>query len=593
MSLARLAIWSSPSPAPAAPPQEAAGPQPVTLTYVYNGRPLAAGTVNLDAVIGQLEQDVSLTLQLIQDTSKEARAKVAESIDLAGQIQVASRGLVKLSASARETSDRLVETSSQLEASNIEIDRKVTASDQLLDEARLLTGSVTSQMTDLADVAKKIAAVVDVIRTIARQTNLLALNATIEAARAGPAGRGFSVVATEVKALAGEVQKATTDVAAKIASLEAAVAASSTTMSQMANLIVRFDPVLGSIRSAAAVQIDGTRDVTSKAVATADFADVVAQSAEAMNTLALRATAVTNLAGQASGNMATTLERLSGRSIIYFRRSLNPDNINPNRVPVNIPATLDIGARRHEVAVVELTSSGAMLARRALDIAVGQTAILSLQAIGEVSVAVSSITELGIHLAFARVSDVIADRLQQRIARAVSECQPEVDLMLRASDEVKQAFEQGLTTGKITEDELFSTQYTQIPRTQPVQYAVPALEFYEQVLPPIIERYRRLADDPWFVLAIDRNAYVPVHHPEYSLPPDPDNVVWTDLNCRNRRIMSRAQTLEAARNALPALTATYRREMKDGSATFGKLIATPVFVRGRHWGNAIIGTKIG
>ncbi|MBW8910598.1 MAG: chemotaxis protein, partial [Sphingomonas sp.] len=74
----------------------------------------------------------------------------------------------------------------------------------------------------LSEHAQAIESILGLIRDIAGQTNLLALNATIEAARAGDAGRGFAVVAQEVKSLAIHTARATDDVAAKIAAIQAA-----------------------------------------------------------------------------------------------------------------------------------------------------------------------------------------------------------------------------------------------------------------------------------------------------------------------------------------------------------------------------------
>jgi methyl-accepting chemotaxis protein len=105
----------------------------------------------------------------------------------------------------------------------------------------------------LTEAAGKIGKIVDLIGTIASQTNLLALNATIEAARAGAAGKGFSVVASEVKSLAVQTSRATEEISNQIAQVQLSSQQAAQAMSAIRETIRSIDDsaaeVAGAIES--------------------------------------------------------------------------------------------------------------------------------------------------------------------------------------------------------------------------------------------------------------------------------------------------------------------------------------------------------
>jgi methyl-accepting chemotaxis protein len=105
-------------------------------------------------------------------------------------------------------------------------------------------------VTGLTEAAERIGETVTLIRAIAEQTNLLALNATIEAARAGEAGRGFAVVANEVKELASQTERATADVASKIAAIQSSTGAAAAALDRIGGTVAEIDGITAAITTA-------------------------------------------------------------------------------------------------------------------------------------------------------------------------------------------------------------------------------------------------------------------------------------------------------------------------------------------------------
>ena len=120
----------------------------------------------------------------------------------------------------------------------------------------------TTRVNALSQAASRIGDVVELINTIAGQTNLLALNATIEAARAGEAGRGFAVVASEVKALAEQTAKATGEIGAQVAGIQAATQESVSAIQEIGGTIERLSEVAAAIAAAVEEQGAATQEIS-------------------------------------------------------------------------------------------------------------------------------------------------------------------------------------------------------------------------------------------------------------------------------------------------------------------------------------------
>ncbi|WP_432512762.1 GAF domain-containing protein [Kineococcus sp. SYSU DK001] len=156
---------------------------------------------------------------------------------------------------------RLTEAGSDLLDSIGEVERNVLRAGEVAGRGEQLTLGANAEVQALEQASAGIDEVVRTIQGIAAQTKLLALNATIEAARAGEAGRGFAIVAEEVKELSGETERATADVSARVGAIQSRVESVTASLAQIHEAVGQINETQSVIGGVLTEQVSVTRSI--------------------------------------------------------------------------------------------------------------------------------------------------------------------------------------------------------------------------------------------------------------------------------------------------------------------------------------------
>jgi chromosome segregation ATPase len=249
--------------------------------------------------------------------------------------------------------------SGQVTRAITEISEQVRRGSGLGQEAVARANASRATIDALARAANQIGDIVTVINNIASQTNLLALNATIEAARAGEAGRGFSVVASEVKTLATQTGDSTRQIGAKVAEIQTTIREVVAALSNVAEAIDQLSDVTASVAAAIEQQRDATESFAASARETsAATFDVVGRMAGIADMVHRSRTTAQDVSAVAE-TMQSTSQILCREIPDIVRKAVNADLREFPRYEVKLIARLHRADQAIEVTVLDLSEGGA------------------------------------------------------------------------------------------------------------------------------------------------------------------------------------------------------------------------------------------
>jgi methyl-accepting chemotaxis protein len=536
-------------------------------------------------ILELLELELGALIRQLERAATSVAGGAESTAATLSAIRARTDVLADRSSAAQSTATTFAQAADKFTHSAEGIGTQVRDASRLADEAGAAAHEASANVDRLRDSSAAISNVLELIAQIARQTTMLALNATIEAARAGAAGRGFSVVATEVKALAVQTQNATEEIRKKIDTLQRDAASSVDAVHRISTAIDAIRPVFANVNGAVAEQNATTSEMSHNATTASQFIVSVGNSAAEIDSAAKEAAAHGEHVAQAGQAVTMFASRLKSRCAVLLKQSEREDERRREKLPCHLNVDLQARAGQISAPVYEISMDGILIGGPdANRLPLHDIFAAELSEVGPCRLRIAEHSTAGAQALFVAPEGALISRIEDRLWAIHDENTEFVTRAIDAGAALNKIFADGIASGAISIDDMFDDNYVEIPGSNPVQYRTKILGWADRALPEFQDAFLAKDSRMAFCAMIDRNGYLPVHNSIYSKPQRPGDASWNTANCRNRRIFNDPAGLAAGRNTRSYLIQSYARDMGNGQTVMMREIDVPVRIQGRHWG---------
>lgn len=324
---------------------------------------LKEGELGFSKRLNDLANQFSETIgEFIDQVTSAAGSLHANAETLLGATQKTAEEATQAAAGAEQASTNLQSVASateEMNASIAEITRQVSHASETASMAVATVAGTEATVRGLNEASARIGQVVGLIQTIAAQTNLLALNATIEAARAGDAGRGFTVVASEVKGLAGQTAKATGDISEQVASIQTVAGEVAKSMDAIASTVNGIREAATAISSAVEEQSAVTREIGRTIAEAATGSSHVSGAVQEVRSVSSAAQESAGLVATAATTLSDEAAKLRSVAAGFIEKIRSADRRTVSRTKSDLSAELEFNTITVDATLRDISAKGA------------------------------------------------------------------------------------------------------------------------------------------------------------------------------------------------------------------------------------------